>query len=138
MHTDATILISEILSKINWTFYLLSIIVAFGVGAVWYSLIFFKMWKRVFKVDASAQNAGPLVRSLIIQFISGIFLGLSYFILMGLSTGLTLTVMAGFCTLQICNLSFKYGSIKDFMRSVLIEVGYTIVGGSVYIVLSLV
>ncbi len=115
-----------------------SILVAFGAGAVWYSLLFFKMWKRVFSVHESAQAALPLMRSLLLQFVSGIFLSLLYFILVGLSVGLAWLAVGAFASLQICNLAFKYGDAKLLGQSILIEAGYTVVGGTIYILFALI
>ncbi len=116
----------------------LSIIVAFGAGAMWYSLAFFKMWARVFNVHKSAQEPLPLMRSLVLQFVSGILLSLLYFILAGMSVKLACLAVAAFASLQICNLAFKYGDTKTLLQAVAIEAGYTVVAGAVYISFALI
>lgn len=128
----------QAVAKINWIWMVVSILAAFGVGAVWYSLIFFKMWKRVFNVPKAAQDAVPLMRSLAIQFVSGIFLSLLYFMLVAISVKLAWLAVAAFASLQICNLAFKYGDAKMLFQSILIEAGYTVVGGTIYILFALI
>ncbi|MDR2038562.1 MAG: hypothetical protein LBQ60_11630 [Bacteroidales bacterium] len=130
--------LSMIIAQINWVWFAFSVVAAFAVGAIWYSLLFFNTWRVVFKVDMPDQNTPyGWIRSFIIQLITGSMYGLVCFTIAYLSVGFAFFTVFTIAGWQMCTNTFKYGGWKHFLQSVMIESGYTVVSGSIYILFSL-
>ncbi|NDV83171.1 DUF1761 domain-containing protein [Bacteroides sp. 51] len=128
---------SMVISQIDWVWFAFSVVAAFAVGAIWYSLIFFNTWRAVFKVDMPDQNS-PLgwIRSFIVQFVTGTMLGLVCFVLASVSIGFAAFTVVTIAGWQMCTITFKYGDWKRFLQAVMIESGYTLACGVIYILFS--
>ncbi|MDL2212366.1 hypothetical protein LJC29_00175 [Bacteroides sp. OttesenSCG-928-N06] len=125
---------SMVISQFNWVWFAFSVVAAFAVGAVWYSLLFFNTWREVFKVDMPDQNSPTgWVRSFIIQLVTGTMLGLVCFTLASISIWFAVFTVLTLAGWQMCTITFKYGDWKRFFQAVMIESGYTIASGVVYI-----
>lgn len=125
---------SMIISQLNWVWFAFSVVAAFAVGAVWYSLLFFNTWREVFKVDMPDQNSPTgWIRSFIIQLVTGAMLGLLCFTLASISVEFAAFAVLTLAGWQMCTITFKYGDWKRFFQAVMIESGYTIASGVVYI-----
>lgn len=126
---------SVVFAQINWVWLAFSIVAAFAVGAIWYSLIFFNTWRSVFKVDMPDQNKpGGWVRSFIIQLVTGSMFGLVCFVAAALSVNFAILTVLTIAGWQMCTITFKYGDWKRFLQAVMIESGYTLVSGAIYII----
>lgn len=128
---------SLVISQLDWVWFSFAVVAAFAVGAIWYSLLFFNIWRSVFKVDMPDQNSpSGWIRSFIIQFVTGAMLGLVCFTLASISIGFATFTVVALAGWQMCALTFKYGDWKRFLQAVMIESGYTLVCGLVYILFS--
>lgn len=128
----------NLFSQINWLWYIISVIVIFVLGAIWYSLLFKKNWIRVFKIDIpeKEETLGTLF-TMSIQFIVTAFLGLLFFVLVPISLLIALFVLVSFCGWQKATLKFRYTIWKDYIMAALIEVGYTFIAGILFILFAL-
>ncbi len=133
-------IISMILSEeINWIWFAFAVVAAFAVGAMWYSLLFFKTWREVFKVDMPDQDRpGGWIRSFLIQFVTGTMLGVLVFVLATLSVKFAIFAVITVAGWQMCAITFKYGEWKRFLQATMIESGYTVACGVVYILFSMI
>jgi hypothetical protein len=130
-------IISQVISQINWVWYAFALVAAFAVGALWYSLVWFKKWKEVFKVDMPDQDTpAGWIRSFLIQFVTGGMLGLLCFVLAALSLKFAIFAVLTIAGWQACTNTFKFGSWRRFLLSVAIESGYTVAASAVYILFS--
>lgn len=128
---------SFIISQLNWVWFAFSVVAAFAVGAIWYSLLFFNTWRSVFKVDMPDQNSPTgWIRSFVIQLVTGTMLGLVCFALATISVGFAVFTVLTIAGWQMCTITFKYGDWKRFFQAVMIESGYTIASGAIYILFS--
>ncbi len=126
--------LSVIISQLNWVWFAFSVVAAFAVGAIWYSLLFFNTWRTVFKVDMPEQNKpNGWIRSFIIQLITGSMFGLVCFTVASVSVGFALFTVLAIAGWQMCAITFKYGEWKRFLQAVMIESGYTVVSGVIYV-----
>jgi hypothetical protein len=125
------------MADINWWWYAVAIIVSFGIGAVWYSLLFAKAWVRVFKVEIGDVTTGSFLRTMSIQFAANLLLGLVFFVLTNVSVWIALLTLVGICGWEKGNLNFEFSRMKEFMMAVVIRVGYTFIAGIVFIMFAL-
>jgi hypothetical protein len=123
--------------SINWWWYSVAVIVAYGVGVLWYSVLFPKMWVRVFRLQMGAVTTGGFVRTMGIQLVSTMVFGLVIFIFALLDKGLALLVLFGFAAWLVGALNFKFSQPKDLLQAILIEVGYMLVAGNVFVLFGL-
>ncbi len=129
----------HIISDINWIWYIVAIGVVFGIGAIWYSLLFSNAWMRVFKVeiptDVKLQGAAF---TMIMQLLASALFGLAFFVLTSISVWLSLLLLIAFCGWQKASLKFRYTKWNDYFMAALIEVGYIFVAGLVFILFALI
>lgn len=129
--------LSMIISQFNWVWFAFSVVAAFAVGAIWYSLLFFNTWRVVFKVDMPDQNSpSGWIRSFIVQLVTGTMLGLVCFTTASISVEFAVFTVLTIAGWQMCTITFKYGDWKRFLQAVMIESGYTIASGAIYILFS--
>ncbi len=129
--------LSMVLQEINWILFAFSVLAAFLVGALWYSLVFFKVWNRVFRLESNAMNHPmSMVRSFVIQCITGTMFGFVIFVLSGFAAWLGWLGVLTIAGWQMCALTFKYSSWKNFLLAVMVESGYTIVAGAIYMIMA--
>jgi hypothetical protein len=132
-------LLCPVIFNINWIWFAVAVIVTFGVGAVWHSLLFAKAWIRVFKVEMPEKvTTSSFIRTMSVQFIGNILYGFVFFILTGISVWLAIIALIGFCGWEKGFLNFQFAKIKDFMMASLIRVGYTFVAGLIFILFALI
>ena len=131
-------LLCQTLSGINWWWFAVAVIVAFGVGAVWYSVLFSKAWVRVFKVEMGEVTTGSFLRTMSLQLAVNLLFGLVFFVLTHLSVWIALLSLVGFCGWEKGSLSFEFAKIKDFILAVTIRVGYTFIAGLIFILFALI
>ena len=83
--------IMDLFSGISWLWYVISVVVAFGMGALWYTVLFGKQWvKAVNYVCLCGANIsdgeectckGRFPWEMLFQFVGTALIGLMYFIL---------------------------------------------------------
>lgn len=125
-------------SGINWLWYAVSVIVVFGVGAIWYSMLFVKQWIRVYKIEmpAEGEKVNPLP-SMLMQLIATALLGLAFFVLTPISVWLSVLVLIGFAAWQKAGLKFHFRGWRDFIIAASIDVGYLCVAAIIFILFAL-
>ena len=126
------------IAPINWLWLGAATIVAFGIGAVWFSAFFAKAWVRVFKVEMGEVNAASFVRTMGLQFVATFFLGLVLFVLTNISVWVALMTLIGIVGWEKAMLNFQFSTFKDFIMAVVIRAGYTFVAGIVFILFALI
>ena len=131
-------LFCQILSGINWWWFAAAVVVTFGVGAIWYSLLFAKTWVKVFKVEMGKVTTGSFLRTMSLQLAANLLFGLVFFILTHLSVWIALLSLVGFCGWEKGSLNFEFSKMKDFIMAVTIRVGYTFIAGIIFILFALI
>ncbi len=125
-------------SQINWLWYVIAVVVAFVVGALWYSSLFAKAWVRVFKVEMPEKmQSGNMIFTMLMQLLVTALLGLVFFMMTGISVWLAVLVLIAFCGWQKANLKFRYVKWNEYFMAALIEAGYTFVAGLIFILFAL-
>ncbi len=126
-------------SHVNWLWYIISVIVAFAVGALWYSVLFSKAWMRVFKVEIpeKIQSSNTCI-TMLTQLMATALSGLTFFVLTTISLWLAILVLVAFCGWQKGNLKFRYTKWDEYFTAALIEAGYTFVAGVIFILFALI
>lgn len=118
---------------INWSWYVISVVVVFGVGALWYSMLFGKAWMKVFKVEMPAEDEPVQIwPTMLIQLIATALLGLVFFILVRQSCTLAFVTLIGFSAWQKAGLKFRFLDWKQFMIAASIDVGYLFIAGLLF------
>lgn len=132
-------LFCDAIANINYVWFGIAVVVTFGLGAVWYSTLFSKAWMRVFRVVMPEKiTTSSIVRTMLLQFMANVLLGLVFFVLTNVSVWLAVLVLVGFCAWEKGNLNFQFAKIKDFFTAVLIQVGYTFLAGIVFILFAMI
>ncbi len=129
----------QIITDINWVWFLVSVVITFGIGAIWYSLLFSKAWIQVFKVEMSEKpSMSSFISTMLLQLIASALLGLVFFILDKVSVWIAILALVGFCGWQKATLRFQFANWKNFVQAVWIQVGYTCLAGITFILFGLV
>ncbi len=130
-------MVLEAIRGINWLNYALAVIIAFPTGALWYAVLFMKPWMRIFHATMPNQmKFGPWFRSFMIQLVTSMMLALLVFILAAFSPWLAFYGMLTISAWQVCEMTFKVSTVKDFFMGMLIEPGYTLVACGIFLLMS--
>ena len=134
-------------SQISWLWYCFSVVLAFGMGALWYTVIFGKQWiKAVNYVCVCGANLSNGEKctckarfpwEMIFQFISTALMGMMYFLLTPQSLVLAVIVAFAFAGWTKSMLKFQIAGWKRFITLASIDVGYFVVVSIIFIVFSL-
>ncbi len=128
----------NLFSEINWLWYFVSVIVAYGAGAIWFSFLFQKAWIRVFKIDMPEKNEPTgAVLTMSIQLLVTALLGLMFFVLVPVSKSIAVFALIAFCGWQKGTLKFRYTKWREFFTAAIVEVGYTFLVGVIFILFAL-
>lgn len=134
-----TLFFSDFFQEINWLWYLVSVVVAFTIGALWYTVLFVDEWIQVFKVDMPEEYRPAITYpTVLIQLLVTALFGLVFFMLTITSVWLALLVLASICGWQMGMLKYRYVQWKEYFIAALIEAGYTFIAGIVFILFALV
>lgn len=130
-------------SQISWLWYAISVVVVFGLGALWYGKFFSKSWLKAvdYKCPCGAdiQNGEECkcesnsVLPMIFQFIATLLIGLMYFVLVALSAWVAILVVITVCGWMKSTLKFQIAEWKRFMTLALIDVGYFFIASLIFI-----
>jgi hypothetical protein len=131
-------LISYCIAEINWWWFIAAFVVAFAIGAVWYSFLFTKAWIRVFKVEMGEVTAGSMFRTFSLQIVATLLFGLVFFVLTKISVWLAVLALIGFSAWEKGTMNFEFSRMKNFIMAVVIRVGYTFIAGLVFILFALI
>ncbi|MCL2328125.1 MAG: DUF1761 domain-containing protein [Bacteroidetes bacterium] len=134
---DLCSIVSHYAAEINWWWFAAATIVSFAIGGVWYSLLFSKAWIRVFKVEMEGVTTASVVRTMLFQLLTTMFLGAVFFVLTNISVWIAILTLVGICGWEKGKLNFQFSRRKDFLMAVVIEVGHTFVVGMVFILFAL-
>ncbi|GHT21268.1 hypothetical protein FACS189430_01020 [Bacteroidia bacterium] len=121
----------------NWWWYALSVASVYGIGVLWYSALFPKMRVRVFKIEKAEATTSGFIRTVVVQLLSSALFGIIMFILSALDKDLAVLMLIGMAAWLAGALNFKFSRKKDFGQAVLIEVGYLLVAGHIFILFGL-
>lgn len=126
------------IEQINLLWYIVSVILVYVAGAVWFSLLFQKAWMRVFKVEMPKEGESTgAVMTMSMQLIATALLGLSLFVLVSVSVYFAVLALVAFCGWQKGTLKFRYTKWSEYFTAALVEVGYTFVAGTIFILFAL-
>ena len=79
-----------------------------------------------------------IVRTMGLQLVANLFLGLVFFVLANISVWLAIMVLIGIIGWEKAMLNFQFSDFKDFIMAVVIRSGYTFIAGIVYILFALI
>jgi len=128
-----------LLSRIDWMWFAIAAILVFAIGAVWFSVLFPKMWARVFKIDTSVEpTTGLYIRTMVMQLIVILLFGFSLFIVAKLSICIALLVLIGFAGWEKGELNFQFSDFKEYWRAAIIRAGYTFLAGLIFILFAMI
>lgn len=122
------------ISQISWLWYIVAVVVSFGVGALWYGKLFSKAWIKAVeykcacgadlqkgeKCTCKSRSVLPMV----LQFVSTALIALMYFILVAYGAWLALAVAIAVSAWMKASLKFRIADWKRFVTLASIDVGY--------------
>lgn len=112
-------------AQINWWAFAGSVLVAFVVGALWYSVLFVKAWKEVNKIGDNLEiSKGNVAATMLFQLISTALTGLAFFVLTKASPALAILVTIAVFIWMSSTLKFKFADWKTFFKAVVVEACY--------------
>ncbi|HEX2607692.1 MAG TPA: DUF1761 domain-containing protein [Flavisolibacter sp.] len=124
----------ELLLNLNWLSIVLSSIVYFLLGGIWYTVLFGKKWVRYQKIDLEDPNAKKDAgRIMMISFLMMFLLNSGIAILIfriqpvEILSGLKIGILTGVC-FTACGISISYLYVKKPLALHLIDCGYHIIG----------
>lgn len=121
-------------SQINWLWYGVSVALVYAIGALWYSVLFTKVWMRVFKIEMpQSVEKSSVLFTMFFQLLATAILGLVMFLLSNVSCWLAVLVLIGFCGWHKASLKFQFAKWKDFFTAAMIDVGYLFIAGLIFI-----
>ena len=133
-------------SGISWLWYVISVVVAFGMGALWYTVLFGKQWvKAVNYVCLCGANIsdgeectckGRFPWEMLFQFVGTALIGLMYFILTPVSFWLSIIVCVAFAGWTKSMLKFQIAGWSRYITLAMIDVGYFVVVSVIFILFS--
>lgn len=135
-------------TSISWLWYIIAVIVVFGLGALWYSVLFRKAWicNVGFECECKADLAngekchctgGKSFLPMLFQFIATLLLGFMYFVLTAISIWLSVIVFVAVAAWLKASLKFKIMNWGRYMRVAAIEVGYFTVASILFVLFAL-
>lgn len=134
-------------SQISWLWYCISVVLAFGMGALWYTVLFGKQWiKAVNYVCVCGANLSNEEKcsckarfpwEMIFQLISTAIVGMMFFLLTPLSLVMAVIVVFAFAGWTKSMLKFQIADWKRFITLASIDVGYFVVVSIIFIVFSM-
>ncbi len=128
-----------LLGQINWLWYVVAIVAAYLLGALWYSVIFPKTWVRIFKIEMpDKRSPANMFVTMFGQLVANALMGLVLFMITALSFWLAVLTLVGFCGWNKATLKYKYVGWGDYFRAACIEAGYLFLAGMVFILFALV
>ena len=126
--------LSHLFSELNWLAVVLATVVTYGLGALWYGLLFGKVWmQQVGKdPDALGNPTQAMVGTFILNFITVVLLGLvvAGFDIQYWPNGLLLGLGLG-VGLYACNLCSDYLYEDRPMKLFFIQSGYRVLSATI-------
>ena len=124
----------ELFAQINWWAFGGSVLLVFAVGALWYSVLFVKIWKEVNKIDDTGKiSTGNMVFTMLLQLLSTALVGLTFFILTKVSLLFAILVAVAIVGWMKSTLKFRFVDWKTFIKAVVAEAGYFAVAVLIFI-----
>lgn len=138
--------IMDLFSGISWLWYVISVVVAFGMGALWYTVLFGKKWiKAVNYVCLCGANIydgeectckGRFPWEMLFQFMGTALIGLMYFLLTPVSLWLSIIACVAFAGWTKSMLKFQIAGWSRYITLAMIDVGYFVVVSVIFILFS--
>lgn len=124
--------------QIDWLWYVVAILAAYLLGALWYSVLFPKAWIRVFKIEIPDKpSSANMFVTMFAQLVATALMGLALFLITSLSFWLAVLTLVGFCGWNKATLKYKYARWGDYFRAAWIEAGYLFLAGAIFIIFAL-
>lgn len=133
-------------SEISWLWYSIAVVLAFGLGALWYTVLFGKQWIKAVNYEC---NCGANLSKgekctckskfpweMIFQFIGTALIGLMYFIVTPISWVLSAIICFAFAGWTKSMLKFQIANWNRYITLGLIDVGYFIIVSVLFIIFS--
>ncbi len=136
----------DLFSDISWLWYVISVLVAYAAGALWYTVLFGKQWIKA--VHFECQCGAKLYKGetctcsphfpveMVFQFISTGIVGLMYFVLTPVSIWMAILVGLSFSAWTKSMYKFEIASWERFTILAAINVGYFVVVSAIFIAMS--
>ncbi len=133
--------------EISWLWYTVAVIIAFGTGALWYTVIFGKQWIKAVNYECrcganlskgeECKCESRFPWEMIFQFISTAVIGLMYFFLTQISLCMSIFVCIAFAAWTKSMLKFQIADWKRYITLALVDVGYFVVVSAIFILFAL-
>ena len=135
METAQIHLCTALFGEINWLLFFIATILAYALGALWYSPILFgKAWATIVDPDfASKKSEDMSFYPMIVQFFATALLGLAIFTTQKISLPATILFILAAAGWQKAGLFFKYPNFKTFTTMASIEVGYLVAAAAIFL-----
>lgn len=128
-----------LVGQIDWLWYVLSILAVYVVGALWYSVLFRKMWLEVFKVKIPTKpSGGNMFVTFFGQLVATALMGLVIFIITPVSVWLAVIMVFAVCGWQKGSLKYQFAEWREYFRAAWVTAGYTFVAGVIFILFALI
>ncbi len=132
-------LLCQLFLDVNWLWFVIAVLAAFLLGALWYSVLFPKLWVKTFKVELPDKLApGNMFVTMFGQIVATALMGLSLFLITPVSFWLAVLTLVGFCGFNKGMLKYKFYKWRDYFRAAGIEVTYQFLAGMVFILFALI
>lgn len=127
-----------LLGQINWLWYVVAILAAWLLGALWYSVLFPKAWVRVFKIEMpDKRSPANMFVTMFGQLAANALMGLALFMVTAVSLWLAVLTLIGFCGWNKATLKYKFANWGEYFRAAGIEAGYLFLAGVIFILSAL-
>jgi hypothetical protein len=130
--------LEQAVGAINWIWFAVAVIVAYGIGAVWFGALFSKQWQKVFKVEMEEPTAASFIKTMGGQLLVTLLLCFVFFVLVKISVAVAVLALVGFCGWEKGMLNFQFTKMKNYIMATLINVGYLFIVGVIAILFGLI
>ena len=132
--------------EISWLWYCVSVVAAFGLGALWYTILFGKQWIKAVNYECvcganlskgeKCTCKGRFPWEMLFQVIGTALIGFMYFILTPVSLWLSVIVCVAFAGWTKSMLKFQIAGWSRYITLAMIDVGYFVVVSVIFILFS--
>jgi hypothetical protein len=127
------------ISNVNWIWFAVAFIIVLAAGIAWYSVLFPKIWARVFNVNTTKKpTTKMLLRTMVMQLVVNLLFGLALFVITNLSVWVALLALVGFSGWEKGELNFQFPRWKDYWRAAVIRAGYTFIAGVIFMLFAMI
>ncbi len=131
---ETTFSFCTVFTHINWLTFIAAVLMAYIVGAIWYSLLFRDMWIAANQIDINVKpSKSNMVSTMLLQLLATALIGLMYFVLTPISLWLALFVTLAFGGWMKATTKFRISDTKTFIKAVIVDVTYFCIVALIFI-----